>query len=135
MVLAFPALTVVTVLLGLDRYAGMHFFTNGQGGNMMNYANLFWIWRHPEAYILILPAFGVFSEVISTFSGKRLFGYRRMVYAVAVITLLSFTVWEYTLPSAEVERLEGARFAALESAAEAAVRHGETTGNQPVLQV
>ncbi|MFZ0467665.1 MAG: cytochrome o ubiquinol oxidase subunit I [Thiogranum sp.] len=93
MVLAFPALTVVTVLLGLDRYAGMHFFTNGQGGNMMNYANLFWIWGHPEVYILILPAFGVFSEVIATFSGKRLFGYRMMVYAVAVIALLSFTVW------------------------------------------
>ena len=92
-VLAFPALTVVTVLLGLDRYAGMHFFTNGQGGNMMNYANLFWIWGHPEVYIVILPAFGVFSEVISTFSGKRLFGYRMMVYALAVIALLSFTVW------------------------------------------
>jgi cytochrome o ubiquinol oxidase subunit 1 len=92
-VLAFPALTVVTVLLGLDRYAGMHFFTNGQGGNMMNYANLFWIWGHPEVYIVILPAFGVFSEVISTFSGKRLFGYRMMVYAVAAIALLSFTVW------------------------------------------
>ena len=93
MVLAFPALTVATVLLGLDRYAGMHFFTSGQGGNMMNYANLFWIWGHPEVYIVILPAFGVFSEVISVFSGKRLFGYRSMVYATAAITLLSFTVW------------------------------------------
>ncbi|MDD5275440.1 MAG: cytochrome o ubiquinol oxidase subunit I [Methylovulum sp.] len=93
MVLAFPALTVATGLLGLDRYLGMHFFTNGDGGNMMNFVNLFWIWGHPEVYILILPAFGIFSEVISTFSGKRLFGYRSLVYATFVITLLSFTVW------------------------------------------
>lgn len=93
MVLAFPALTVVTALLGLDRYLGMHFFTNGDGGNMMNYANLFWIWGHPEVYIVILPAFGIFSEVISTFSGKRLFGYKSLVYATLAITFLSFTVW------------------------------------------
>ncbi|AEF99704.1 cytochrome o ubiquinol oxidase subunit I [Methylomonas methanica] len=93
MTLAFPALTVATVLLGLDRYLGMHFFTNGNGGNMMNFVNLFWIWGHPEVYILILPAFGIFSEVISTFSGKRLFGYRSLVYATLVIALLSFTVW------------------------------------------
>ena len=91
MVFAFPALTVASALLGLDRYLGMHFFTNGGGGNMMNYVNLFWIWGHPEVYILILPAFGVYSEVVATFSGKALFGYRSMVYAVAVITLLSFT--------------------------------------------
>jgi cytochrome o ubiquinol oxidase subunit 1 len=93
MTLAFPALTVVTVLLGLDRYLGMHFFSNGNGGNLMNYVNLFWIWGHPEVYILILPAFGIFSEVISTFSGKRLFGYKSLVYATIVIALLSFTVW------------------------------------------
>lgn len=93
MVLAFPALTVVTAMLALDRHLGMHFFTNGDGGNMMNYANLFWIWGHPEVYILILPAFGVFSEVISTFSGKRLFGYRSLVWATVAIALLSFTVW------------------------------------------
>ncbi len=93
MVFAFPALTVAAALLGLDRYLGMHFFTNGGGGNMMNYANLFWIWGHPEVYILILPAFGVYSEVVSTFSGKKLFGYTSMVASVAVITLLSFTVW------------------------------------------
>ena len=93
MTLAFPALTVVTALLGLDRYLGMHFFTNGNGGNLMNYVNLFWIWGHPEVYILILPAFGIFSEVISTFSGKRLFGYKSLVYATIVIALLSFTVW------------------------------------------
>ena len=93
MVLAFPALTVSTALLGLDRYLGMHFFTNTDGGNLMNYANLFWIWGHPEVYILILPAFGIFSEVISTFSSKRLFGYASLVYATLVITFLSFTVW------------------------------------------
>jgi cytochrome o ubiquinol oxidase subunit 1 len=92
-VLAFPALTVTTAMLALDRYLGMHFFTNGMGGNMMNYANLFWIWGHPEVYILILPAFGVFSEVVATFSGKRLFGYRSLVWATVVITVLSFTVW------------------------------------------
>jgi len=93
MVFAFPALTVAAGLLGLDRYLGMHFFTNGHGGDMMNYANLFWIWGHPEVYIVVLPAFGVFSEVVATFSGKRLFGYKSMVYATAVIGLLSFTVW------------------------------------------
>ena len=93
MAMAFPALTVVTALLGLDRYLGMHFFTNGNGGNLMNYPNLFWIWGHPEVYILILPAFGIFSEVISTFSGKKLFGYKSLVYASIVITLLSFLVW------------------------------------------
>ncbi|MDD5269340.1 MAG: cytochrome o ubiquinol oxidase subunit I [Methylococcales bacterium] len=93
MTMAFPALTVVTALLGLDRYLGMHFFSNGNGGNLMNYVNLFWIWGHPEVYILILPAFGIFSEVISTFSGKRLFGYKSLVYATIVIALLSFTVW------------------------------------------
>ena len=93
MVLAFPALTVVTAMLGLDRYLGMHFFTSGAGGNMMNFPNLFWMWGHPEVYIVILPAFGIFSEVISTFSGKRLFGYKSLVYATIAITLLSFTVW------------------------------------------
>ena len=93
MTMAFPALTVVTALLGLDRYLGMHFFSNGNGGNLMNYVNLFWIWGHPEVYILILPAFGIFSEVISTFSGKRLSGYKSLVYATIVIALLSFTVW------------------------------------------
>ena len=93
MILAFPALTVVTALLGLDRYLGMHFFTNAGGGNLMNFANLFWIWGHPEVYIVILPAFGIFSEVISTFSGKRLFGYASLVYATLAIAFLSFTVW------------------------------------------
>lgn len=93
MVIAFPALTVATGLLALDRYADMHFFTNTAGGNMMNYTNLFWIWGHPEVYILILPAFGVFSEVVATFSSKRLYGYRSLVYSTVAITLLSTTVW------------------------------------------
>ena len=88
-----PPLTVATALLALDRYAGMHFFTNGHGGNMMNYANLFWLFGHPEVYILIIPAFGVYSEVISTFSSKRLYGYTSLVYAVMAIAVLSFTVW------------------------------------------
>jgi len=90
---AFPAVTVVGVQLMLDRYLGMHFFTNGGGGNMMMYINLIWIWGHPEVYILILPAFGIFSEIVATFSRKRLFGYDSLVYATAVIGLLSFTVW------------------------------------------
>ena len=92
-VFSFPGLTVSATLLELDRMLGMHFFTNGDGGNMMMFANLFWIWGHPEVYILILPAFGVFSHIVSTFSGKRLFGYESLVYATAAIGILSFTVW------------------------------------------
>src|SRR3982074_2014139 len=92
-VAAFPVLTAVLALLSLDRYAGTDFFTNTLGGNPMMYVNLIWIWGHPEVYILILPAFGVFSEVVSTFSGKRLFGYASMVYATVVITILSYLVW------------------------------------------
>ena len=90
---AFPILTVTLALLGLDRYLGMHFFTNDLGGNAMMYVNLFWAWGHPEVYILVLPAFGVFSEVTATFSEKRLFGYRYMVWALVAITVLSFVVW------------------------------------------
>jgi cytochrome o ubiquinol oxidase subunit 1 len=93
MLFSFPVLTVALALITLDRYLGMHFFSNELGGNMMMYANLFWIWGHPEVYIVILPAFGIFSEVVATFSGKRLFGYRSLVYATAAITVLSFSVW------------------------------------------
>ena len=93
MVLAFPALTVVLALLTLDRYVGTHFFTSGGGGNQMMYVNMFWVWGHPEVYILILPAFGVFSEVVATYSNKRVFGYKSLVGATIVIALLSFTVW------------------------------------------
>ncbi|MGF6710855.1 cytochrome o ubiquinol oxidase subunit 1 [Luteibacter sp. W1I16] len=92
-VAAFPVLTAVLVLLSLDRYAGTNFFTNDFGGNAMMYVNLIWIWGHPEVYILVLPVFGVFSEVVSTFSRKRLFGYASMVYATVVITVLSYLVW------------------------------------------
>jgi cytochrome o ubiquinol oxidase subunit 1 len=90
---AFPVLTVTLALLSLDRYVGTDFFTSESGGNPMMYVNLIWIWGHPEVYILILPVFGVFSEVTATFSGKRLFGYTSMVYATVVITILSYLVW------------------------------------------
>lgn len=92
-VAAFPILTAVLAMLSLDRVVGTNFFTNDLGGNAMMYVNLIWIWGHPEVYILILPAFGVFSEVVSTFCGKRLFGYTSMVYATVVITILSYLVW------------------------------------------
>ena len=92
-VAAFPVLTAVLALLSLDRYVGTAFFSNDLGGNAMMYVNLIWIWGHPEVYILILPMFGVFSEIVSTFSSKRLFGYASMVYATVVITILSYLVW------------------------------------------
>ncbi|KVO99834.1 cytochrome ubiquinol oxidase subunit I [Burkholderia ubonensis] len=90
---SFPILTATLALLGLDRYLGMHFFTNEAGGNAMLYLNLIWAWGHPEVYILILPAFGIFSEVIATFAKKPLFGYKTMVYATCAIMVLSFLVW------------------------------------------
>ena len=92
-VAAFPILTATLAMLTLDRYLGFHFFTNDAGGNPMMFVNLIWAWGHPEVYILILPAFGIFSEVISTFSGKPLFGYRSMVAATMAICILSFLVW------------------------------------------
>jgi cytochrome o ubiquinol oxidase subunit 1 len=92
-VFSFPILTVALALLTLDRYLGMHFFTNELGGNSMMYVNLFWTWGHPEVYIVILPAFGIYSEVVSTFSSKKLFGYTSLVWATAAIMLLSFSVW------------------------------------------
>ncbi len=93
MIFAMPPLTVATILLALDRYLGFHEFTNALGGNMMNFVNLFWLFGHPEVYILILPAFGVYSEVFSTFSGKTLYGYTSLVLATMSIAVLSFTVW------------------------------------------
>ena len=92
-VAAFPILTATLAMLQLDRYLGFHFFTNEAGGNAMMFMNLIWAWGHPEVYILILPAFGVFSEVVSTFSRKTLFGYRSMVLATVVICIMSFMVW------------------------------------------
>ena len=91
--LAFPIFTATLAMLFLDRFMGMHFFTASHGGNAMMYINLIWAWGHPEVYILILPAFGIFSEVVATISRKRLFGYTSMVYATAAITFLSFIVW------------------------------------------
>jgi cytochrome o ubiquinol oxidase subunit 1 len=92
-IVSFPILTVTVALLTLDRYLGTHFFTNDMGGNMMMYINLIWAWGHPEVYILVLPVFGVFSEVTATFSKKRLFGYTSLVWATIAITVLSFVVW------------------------------------------
>src|SRR5215216_3534035 len=92
-VAAFPILTATLAMLLLDRYLGFHFFTNDGGGNAMMYVNLIWAWGHPEVYILVLPAFGIFSEVIATFSGKPLFGYRSMIVATLGICILSFMVW------------------------------------------
>ena len=92
-VAAFPVLTATFAMLLLDRYLGFHFFSVGAGGNPMMYVNLFWVWGHPEVYILVLPAFGVYSEVTATFSGKPLFGYRSMVAATMAICILSYTVW------------------------------------------
>jgi cytochrome o ubiquinol oxidase subunit 1 len=93
MIFAMPPLTVATAQLALDRYVGFHYFTNAFGGNMMHFVNLFWLFGHPEVYILILPAFGIYSEVVSTFSTKALYGYLSMVMAVVSIAVLSFTVW------------------------------------------
>ena len=92
-VAAFPILTATLAMLILDRYFGFHFFTNEAGGNLMMFMNLIWAWGHPEVYILVLPAFGIFSEVVSTFSGKPLFGYRSMVLATMAICIISFMVW------------------------------------------
>jgi cytochrome o ubiquinol oxidase subunit I len=92
-VAAFPLLTATLIMLALDRYLGFHFFGNEGGGNMALFVNLIWTWGHPEVYILVLPSFGIFSEVISTFSGKPLFGYRSMVIATLGICVVSFIVW------------------------------------------
>jgi cytochrome o ubiquinol oxidase subunit 1 len=92
-IFAFPILTATLGMLGLDRLMGMHFFTSDFGGNAMMYINLIWAWGHPEVYILILPAFGIFSEVVATFARKKLFGYTSMVVALLSIAFLSFVVW------------------------------------------
>jgi cytochrome o ubiquinol oxidase subunit 1 len=92
-VIAFPILTVTLAMLFLDRFFGLHFFTSDFGGNQMMYVNLIWAWGHPEVYILVLPAFGIFSEVVATFTRKKLFGYVTMVWALFAITILSFMVW------------------------------------------
>lgn len=88
-----PVLTGTLAMLTLDRYFGFHFFTNELGGSPMLYVNLIWTWGHPEVYILVLPAFGLYSEIVATFSRKALFGYKSMVYATIAITVLAFVVW------------------------------------------
>lgn len=92
-IFAFPILTVTLALLFIDRFFGAHFFTMAGGGNPMMYVNLIWMWGHPEVYIVVLPAFGIFSEIVSTFSRKRLFGYKSMVFAMMIISVLSFFTW------------------------------------------
>ncbi|MCY9670292.1 cbb3-type cytochrome c oxidase subunit I [Paenibacillus alginolyticus] len=94
-IFSFPILTGTLALLFLDRYAGAHFFTLDGGGNPMMYINLIWMWGHPEVYIIVLPAFGIFSEIVATFSKKKLFGYKSMVYAMMIISILSFLVWAH----------------------------------------
>jgi cytochrome o ubiquinol oxidase subunit I len=92
-IFAFPILTATLLMLSLDRLMGMHFFTTDGGGNFMMYINLIWAWGHPEVYILVLPIFGIFSEVVSTFSEKKLFGYTAMVWATMAITFYAYVVW------------------------------------------
>ena len=92
-IFAFPILTVTLALLFIDRFMGGHFFTMDGGGNPMMYVNLIWMWGHPEVYIVVLPAFGIFSEIVSTFSRKRIFGYKSMVFALMSISVLSFFTW------------------------------------------
>lgn len=92
-IFAFPILTATLAMLSLDRLLGMHFFTSGMGGNPMMYVNLIWAWGHPEVYILILPAFGIFSEIVATYSRKALFGYKSMVAAIMAIAFFSYVVW------------------------------------------
>lgn len=93
MIYALPALTVAAGMLALDRYLDFHYFTTERGGNMMNYVNIIWMFGHPEVYLLVLPAYGVYSTLFSTFSAKKLFGYRSLVYASIAIAVLSFLVW------------------------------------------
>ncbi len=94
-IFSFPILTATLTMLALDRTLGMHFFTSDMGGNPMMYVNLIWAWGHPEVYILILPAFGIFSEIVATYSRKALFGYRSMVAAIMAISFFSYIVWAH----------------------------------------
>ncbi|MBA2368787.1 MAG: cbb3-type cytochrome c oxidase subunit I [Candidatus Protochlamydia sp.] len=90
---AFPVLTAATLLLWLDRALDMHFFTIGHGGNQMMYWNLIWMWGHPEVYILVIPAYGMFSEIVSTFSQKKISNYTSQIVALVAVTLISYLVW------------------------------------------
>jgi cytochrome aa3-600 menaquinol oxidase subunit I len=94
-VFAFPVLAVLLAMGTLDRQFGTNFFTMDNGGMDMLWANIFWVWGHPEVYILILPAFGLYSEIISTFARRNLYGYKSMVGSMVIISLLSFLVWAH----------------------------------------
>ncbi|MCF6136536.1 cytochrome aa3 quinol oxidase subunit I [Pseudalkalibacillus berkeleyi] len=94
-VFAFPVLTVALAFGTMDQLFGTQFFTLDNGGMAMLWANLFWVWGHPEVYILILPAFGIYSEIISTFSKRNLYGYKSMVASMVLISVLSFVVWAH----------------------------------------
>ncbi|MCM3674308.1 cytochrome aa3 quinol oxidase subunit I [Peribacillus simplex] len=94
-VFAFPVLTVALALMTMDRLFGTQFFTMANGGSDMLWANLFWVWGHPEVYIVILPAFGIYSEIISTFARRNLYGYNSMVISMVAISTLSFIVWAH----------------------------------------
>lgn len=94
-IFAFPILTVTLALLFIDRFTGAHFFTMTGGGNPMMFVNLIWMWGHPEVYIIVLPAFGIFSEVVATFSKKRIFGYASMVFSMMVISVIGFFTWTH----------------------------------------
>ena len=94
-VTVFPVLTVALAMGTMDRLFGTHFFTMDNGGMDMLWANLFWVWGHPEVYILILPAFGLYSEIISTFSSRNLYGYKSMVISMVSISVLSCLVWAH----------------------------------------
>lgn len=110
-VLAFPAITVALVLLMFDRIFGGAFFDAARGGNNVLWEHLFWIFGHPEVYILILPAFGIISEIVSTFSKKRLFGYSSMVFATVLIGFLGFMVWVHHMFTAGIGPVANSIFA------------------------
>jgi cytochrome aa3-600 menaquinol oxidase subunit I len=94
-VFAFPVITVALIMMTMDRLFGTNFFSTSNGGMDMLWANLFWVWGHPEVYILIMPSFGIYSEIIPTFARRNLFGYTSMVISMVAISILSFLVWTH----------------------------------------
>lgn len=108
---AFPALTVGLFLMIFDRMFGSNFFDASAGGNTIIWEHLFWIFGHPEVYILVLPAFGIFSEIFATFSRKRLFGYSSMVFATVLIGFLGFMVWAHHMFTTGLGPIANAIFA------------------------
>ena len=108
---AFPPLTVGLTMMMFDRMFGGNFFVEAAGGNTIIWEHLFWIFGHPEVYILILPAFGIFSEIFATFSRKRLFGYSSMVFATVLIGFLGFMVWAHHMFTVGLGPIANAIFA------------------------